>query len=404
MKVAQVLLLAAAALGWLVPASAAQAVDPAPEWQLHVPVLYYHHIACPPEGTTSPEFYTCPDQFAVQLSYLASQGWTSATADQLAEWYSTRTCPPSKTFVVSFDDGDEDAYTSAAPILESLGMRGTFFVIAGQSGTPATMSDEQIADLAARGHAIGNHTLTHLNLRVLDAAALHEQIEGAQVVLEGVLGYRPRTLAYPYGQFSDAVVQAVKDSGIDLAFTVRKGAIESTSAPLISKRIRIARFETGPQALAKIAPYADPCPGPAPDLAISKTGAYGSFRGWQVESPTVVPVQTARRDHVTTGRLYKYFVQLKDPSNAAATFSLRLDASLAAGATVAILQGGHDITTAVLGGNYSTGTRQPWTSLPLEIRITPRATTPPSTVFAVDLYATYSVTGATDVVRAVAAF
>ena len=402
-RLAQVLLLAASALAWLIPAAFTQAAEPAPEWQLHVPVLYYHHIACPPSGSAEPEYWTCPDQFKAQLSYLATQGWTAATGDQLAEWYSTRTCPPSKTFVVSFDDGDEDAYTNAAPILESLGMRGTFFVVPGSDGNTGSVSDAQIQDLAARGHAIGNHTLDHDNLRKLDPVELRHQIEGAQVALKQVLGYRPRTFAYPYGRFTDAVVQAVAESGFDLAFTVRAGAVESTSAPLLSKRIEIGALDSGADVLAKVALFADPCPGPAPDLAISKT-ATGTFKGWRLASSSVEPQQTLKRTHVKAGQRYSYFVDLKDPSNTPATFTLRLDASQATGARVAVIRDGHDITSAVAKGHYATGTIQPWSIVTLEIRVTPRASASRSSLIAVDLYATYGATGATDVVRASASF
>ena len=402
-RFARVLVLAASALAWLVPAALTQAAEPAPEWQLHVPVLYYHHIACPPAGSTAPQYWTCPDQFKAQLSYLAAQGWTAATADQLADWYSTRTCPPSKTFVVTLDDGDADAYTTAAPILEGLRMRGTFYIVAGRDGAGGVMTNSQVADLAARGHAIGNHTLDHDNLRKLDAVELRHEIEGAQVVLQHVLGYRPRTFAYPYGRFTDAVVQAVAESGFDLAFTVRAGALESTSAPLLSKRIEIGALDSGAEVLSKIAPFADPCPGPAPDLAIGKTAA-GTFKGLRLASPAVIPQQTLTRTHVTAGHRYSYFVDLKDPSNIAAAFSLRLDIARATGARVAVVRDGHDITSAVEQGHYSTGTIQPWTTVGLEIRVTPRASASRSSLIAVDLYATYGATGATDVVRAGATF
>src|SRR3954449_4478228 len=265
------------------PVAAVHASTPAPEWQLHVPVLYYHHISCPPDGSLEPQYWTCPDQLTAQLQYVSDAGWTVATIDQLAAWYAARVCPPSKTLVVSFDDGDRDAYTNAAPILESLGMRGSFFVIAGRDGTQGAITNAQIADVAARGHAIGNHTFDHANLNKLDAAGLTQEIEGGQIALQQILGYRPHTFAYPYGRFTDAVVQAVGSSSFDLAFTVKAGAIESTYTPLTSKRIGVGSLDSGATVLAKIAPYAEPCPGPTPDLAIGANVA-GPFRGVHIVS------------------------------------------------------------------------------------------------------------------------
>lgn len=102
----------------------------------------------------------------------------------------------------TFDDGRESNYTIAAPLLESFGGRGVFFVVpafsqcadhtqslsfyrtrinpglkqAEEAEDWRPMKPSQIADLAARGHAIGNHTLTHEKLIGLSHAQLEREI------------------------------------------------------------------------------------------------------------------------------------------------------------------------------------------------------------------------------------
>lgn len=102
----------------------------------------------------------------------------------------------------TFDDGRESNYTVAAPLLESFGGRGVFFVVPAfaecsngealafyrsrinPNSRPGDekwedwkpMSPVQIADLAARGHAIGNHTLTHERLVGLSPERLEREI------------------------------------------------------------------------------------------------------------------------------------------------------------------------------------------------------------------------------------
>jgi peptidoglycan/xylan/chitin deacetylase (PgdA/CDA1 family) len=99
----------------------------------------------------------------------------------------------------TFDDGRESNYTVAAPMLESFGGRGLFFIVPefaecapdqalayyrsmiNPDSKPGDevwedwkpMNPAQIAELAARGHAIGNHTLTHHRL----AGLSHEKLE-----------------------------------------------------------------------------------------------------------------------------------------------------------------------------------------------------------------------------------
>src|SRR5258708_2299102 len=102
----------------------------------------------------------------------------------------------------TFDDGRESNYTVAAPMLESFGGRGVFFVVPAFAECSADealafyrsrinpnsrpgdetwedwkpMRPVQIEELAARGHAIGNHTLTHERLAGLSPEQLEQEI------------------------------------------------------------------------------------------------------------------------------------------------------------------------------------------------------------------------------------
>jgi peptidoglycan/xylan/chitin deacetylase (PgdA/CDA1 family) len=103
----------------------------------------------------------------------------------------------------TFDDGRESNYTVAAPLLESFGGRGVFFVVPAFAECASIdealsfyrtrinpnlnpgdetsedwkpMNARQIADLAVRGHAIGNHTLTHARLIGLTREELEREV------------------------------------------------------------------------------------------------------------------------------------------------------------------------------------------------------------------------------------
>ncbi|MEP7379246.1 MAG: polysaccharide deacetylase family protein [Chloroflexota bacterium] len=216
-------------------------------FELHVPVLYYHRIRCYPVGVPSKGDYTCPAAFQAQMTALVSHGWKTITIDRLADLMHQHNCPPRRTLVVSFDDGSLDNYEVAAPILESLGMRGSFLVNPGRVGQPNRMSFDQMRDLLARGHAIGNHRLTHLSLPNQPPETLYAEIEGAQQLLQQNIGFRPRTFAYPYGRYGKKgpqVMDQVRASGFELAFTVVRGARESSNAPLLSRRLRTSTQTT----------------------------------------------------------------------------------------------------------------------------------------------------------------
>jgi peptidoglycan/xylan/chitin deacetylase (PgdA/CDA1 family) len=106
----------------------------------------------------------------------------------------------------TFDDGRLNNYTVAAPLLESFGTRGVFFVVPKfvqcssnearhfyysridtRQQPPSlpedetrSMTAEQIADLSRRGHSIGNHTYSHVDLATLPESQLqHEIVDSA---------------------------------------------------------------------------------------------------------------------------------------------------------------------------------------------------------------------------------
>lgn len=124
--------------------------------------------------------------------------------------------------LLTFDDGFASNYHVAAPILEAAGMRGVFFVnpgfcaydrataeralrmLARPRGRRVTdedwvlMTPEQLADLTRRGHTIGNHTLTHANLRLTPPAELGRQILHSAELLAGWCGRPAEAFAWTF--------------------------------------------------------------------------------------------------------------------------------------------------------------------------------------------------------------
>lgn len=121
--------------------------------------------------------------------------------------------------LLTFDDGGASALTSIAPLLESHGFRGHFFVITGSLGGPAFLDDEGVRELAARGHLVGSHTETHPDLRGLDDAALRREWADSRERLEEVLGGPVSVGSVPYGLLDDRVVRAAADAGYRVLFT-----------------------------------------------------------------------------------------------------------------------------------------------------------------------------------------
>ena len=342
------------------------------KFELRVPVLYYHRILCPPADATIPSLYECPDQFMAQLSYLKDNGWQAITVDQVADMVANRQCPPPKQFVISIDDGAVDGYDNAAPIMENLGMRGSFFVTSGVPGglRPGKIDWDQLRDLVARGHAIGNHTETHQNLKVQPPDVIETEIEGAQQIFDDQLGFRPRTFAYPYGRYNDSAIAQVAASGFELAFTVHAGAREATDTPFTSKRIEVLSNDTGADVLAKIQPFANGCQPATPDVSLSLLSA-GPFKGDGIYRASPSRTQTIQRTGVRAGKTYRYWVRLDNDAQKAGAFKVASTVDGTAGMTVSYRVNGNDVTAAVAAGTYTSPVVDPWTSITIVVKVVP---------------------------------
>ena len=111
------------------------------------------------------------------------------------------------------------------------------------------MTPEEVRQLAAHPLAgVGNHTVDHAILTAVSAAEVKAQIRGAQDDLEAMIGERPRTFAYPNGNYDASMFAALREQGIDLAISCDW---RTNRLPLRGDAaLRIGRFcYTGPDEL-----------------------------------------------------------------------------------------------------------------------------------------------------------
>jgi peptidoglycan/xylan/chitin deacetylase (PgdA/CDA1 family) len=85
----------------------------------------------------------------------------------------------------------------------------------------AGLRAEDVARLAASGHAIGFHTRAHHRLIELDDAQLRRALREGLEALTAAAGRRPTAIAYPHGRAGRREAQAARRAGFTCGFTVR---------------------------------------------------------------------------------------------------------------------------------------------------------------------------------------
>lgn len=120
----------------------------------------------------------------------------------------------------SWDDG-ERTDLKIAEMLQSRGMRGTFYVpVRAYQARPA-LSHSDLRQLAAEGFEIGAHTVSHKLLWGLPSQELAEEINPCKPILEDIVGTEVRMFCYPCGRYDSNVMRALKSAGYWGARTVR---------------------------------------------------------------------------------------------------------------------------------------------------------------------------------------
>jgi peptidoglycan/xylan/chitin deacetylase (PgdA/CDA1 family) len=112
---------------------------------------------------------------------------------------------------LTFDDGWAEDVT-AASLLAAYGMRGTFYVNTGAVDTGGHVSWADLAAMAAEGHEIGGHALTHVELTRADAAEARRQVGDDRTNLTA-RGFAAFDFAYPFGAFNADGQRIVRECG-----------------------------------------------------------------------------------------------------------------------------------------------------------------------------------------------
>jgi peptidoglycan/xylan/chitin deacetylase (PgdA/CDA1 family) len=131
--------------------------------------------------------------------------------------------------IVTFDDGYENLLDSAVAVMTELGIKATFFCLAGYLGRRNTwdakqgrrqrhFSAPQLRELCSLGFEIGSHGMTHRLLTRLNEAVVREELVGSKEILEDATGKEVRCFSYPFGRTDSRIESIAEDAGYERAF------------------------------------------------------------------------------------------------------------------------------------------------------------------------------------------
>lgn len=143
--------------------------------------------------------------------------------------------------VITFDDGLQDNYDKAFPILQKFGFKATFFIIAGfdkvvrwvnpttqrwsdykQDGYTLpfpSMQNHHREELINYGMEIASHSLSHPKLNKISDHSLQKEIVDSKIKLEQEHGIKITSFCYPKGRYNRKIITYLANAGYSGACT-----------------------------------------------------------------------------------------------------------------------------------------------------------------------------------------
>ncbi len=209
------------------------------------PVLMYHSVT--PEAREENRIQISAGLFSHQMQFLKIHHYNVIPLEALGEMIKKKARIPAKTVALTFDDGYQDNYIYAYPVLKKLGLPATVFIIVNEVGRPmgGRLNWSQIKEMQGSGLiTIGSHTLDHPYLpEVKSEAELRRQIFESKKILEEKLGVPVNAFCYPGGRFNAHIRGLVEQAGYKYAFATGLGRRFSNQDVYLVKRVRISESD-----------------------------------------------------------------------------------------------------------------------------------------------------------------
>lgn len=219
---------------------------------MKVPVLFYHKINFPAPEAKEKSLYVNPKNFHCQMRYLKYRRYNPIYLDELVKGMKGQIKLPPKPIVITFDDGYEDNYTVAFPILKEFGFKATIFLVTEDIGKisgvwmdsreklkTSLLNWSQIEEMNKGGINFQSHTHTHPVLTKLNSEQIKKELLLSRRIIEEKLQKPVNFLCYPMGDFDERVEGLVKDTGYLGALTTKRGFVKDGDDLFTLKRIGI---------------------------------------------------------------------------------------------------------------------------------------------------------------------
>ena len=218
----------------------------------YLSILMYHQVGEFENVTRLKANFCHVKRFEKQMHFLKRWNYNVISLTDAIKGLKGEIDLPKHSVVITFDDGYENFYDYAFPILKELNLPSTVYAVAGLVGKPSDwlyeddiqpaplMTLDQMLEVQKHGVDFGSHAISHPRLSKIDRADMRREVFESKAMLEDMLNRPVEHICYPYGDHDQMVVEASREAGFLSGTTIIKGSAWSEHDALALPRKAIS--------------------------------------------------------------------------------------------------------------------------------------------------------------------
>jgi peptidoglycan/xylan/chitin deacetylase (PgdA/CDA1 family) len=128
-------------------------------------------------------------------------------------------------YMVTFDDGHLSNYTIVFPLLESLGVKATFFINTGSIGKPGFLDWNMVVEMQKKGNVFGSHGHNHLKMTDISLQESKYEFIKSKELYELNTGMEISLFSFPHGLYNNRLLELSIECGYSNCFISKHGVI-----------------------------------------------------------------------------------------------------------------------------------------------------------------------------------
>ncbi len=225
---------------------------------MKIPVICYHKVGLPVKRDKRPALFIKPFQFKLQMFIIKILGYKTISLNEFLNFLKGVKISVKKPIIITFDDGYENNYTTAYPILKKMKLTATICICTGFIGKKGAifekekkikgkmpedyLTKEEIIGMFQNGISFCSHGVNHFYMDEPEGMNLENEITESKEKLEKLLDKEINFFSYPYGRYNKNTIDALKNAGYFGAFTTKRGKVSQKDNPYELKRLVIKGY------------------------------------------------------------------------------------------------------------------------------------------------------------------